>query len=269
MTKKHEHGLTADAAALAHLEEVAERLERALGQELVGAYAGGSIALDDYLPGRSDVDVAAVTRGRLVRERKEAVAEALRHESLPCPARGLELLVYSEAVARVPSPEPGFELDLNSGASMPFKLTLDASEVVPHWYLIDRAILAARGRTLSGPPAADVFAPVPRSMLLPLLVESIRWHAADPLALPDDAVLNACRALRYAEEDEWSGKAAASRWAQERLADGAVVADALAARQARGRVPRRSVDQLLDKILARLDEAAATADEGGTTCSSA
>src|SRR5436305_14912527 len=52
--------LAADAID-AYLEEVAGRLMTVLGDDLVGAYAGGSIALDEYLPGRSDVDVAVVT----------------------------------------------------------------------------------------------------------------------------------------------------------------------------------------------------------------
>jgi hypothetical protein len=243
----------------AYLEKVAGRLRSTLGDDLVGAYAGGSIALGEYLPGRSDADVSVVTRGRLPREAKKAVAAAVRNEALPCPARGLELVVYSERVARTPAPEPGFELDLNSGARMPFKLELDPRHAVPHWYVIDRAILAGHGRALTGPPAEEVFAPVPRTIVLPVLVEATRWHAESPDALGDDAVLNACRALRYAETGEWSGKAAAGRWALERLDDGAVVAAALAAREGTGRVP--APNRFLDEILTRL--------EGEITCSSA
>ena len=48
-------------------------------------------------------------KGRLVRD--------LCHDSLPCPARGLELVVYSEHVAGEPTAEPGFELELHTGST--------------------------------------------------------------------------------------------------------------------------------------------------------
>ena len=49
-------------------------------------------------------------------------------------------------------------------------------------------------------------------------------------AEPDDTVLNAARALRYAETDTWASKPAAGVWALARMPDDSVVAAALAAR---------------------------------------
>ena len=69
----------------------------------------------------------------------------------------------------------------------------------------------------------------PRSLLLPVVVESLRWHEGGE-SLGDDAVLNACRALRWARTGEWSSKPAAGRWALERELDPAMVRAALAAR---------------------------------------
>ena len=73
-----------------------------------------------------------------------------------------------------------------------------AGEIGSHWFAIDRSVLAQAGATLFGPPADEVFAAIPPDALRPVLAESIQWyiaHAADP----SDAVLNACRALRYSE----------------------------------------------------------------------
>ena len=64
------------------------------GCRLVGAYAAGSVGLDAYEPGRSDVDVALVCEDALAPVRKQRLVSSLRHEALPCPARGLELVVY-------------------------------------------------------------------------------------------------------------------------------------------------------------------------------
>src|SRR3954465_7470222 len=102
----------------AYLAELARRLRDVLGDDLLGVYAGGSYALGAYEPGRSDVDVTAVERGALTPETKQAVVERGRHEALPCPARGLELVVYPLATARAGDDEPGFELNLNTGAHM-------------------------------------------------------------------------------------------------------------------------------------------------------
>jgi Aminoglycoside adenylyltransferase, C-terminal domain len=53
-------------------------------------------------------------------------------------------------------------------------------------------------------------------MLLPVVAESLRWHATGG-ARTADAILNTCRAFRFSEEDVWSSKPEAGRWALERL----------------------------------------------------
>jgi predicted nucleotidyltransferase len=193
----------------AYLTEVAARLRRVLGGNLVGIYAGGSYALGGYAPGRSDLDVAAVVREPLSRETVSEVVAAVRHEALPSPARKLELVVYTEAAARSRSAEADFELNLNTGASEPFRLDTEPQAGESHWFAVDRSVLAATGVTLYGPPAADVFRAPGREDLMPLLAEVLRWyrdHAADK----EDAMLNAGRALHFAREGVWVPKGAAA-----------------------------------------------------------
>lgn len=197
---------------------------------LTGVYLGGSLALGDYLPGRSDVDIAAVTDGPLADAVKDAIVAAVRHESLPCPARGLELVVYREEVARGAGTEPDYELDLNTGARMAFRASFDPADADPHWYAIDRAILAAHGLALHGPPAREMFAAAPRSQLVPLLAGALRRHAASGVARGEDTVLNACRALHFARMGDWVPKRAAGEWALGALPYGALAGDALRAR---------------------------------------
>ena len=212
-----------------YLDELAGRAEGALGGRLVGVYAGGSLALGDYQPGRSDIDVAVVVEGRLGLESKEALVAALRHEALPCPARGLELVVYSRDAAKANTAEAEFELNLNTGAEMPFRVDLEPDPAETHWFALDRAILRAHGLTVLGPPAKDVFGVISRQELLAVLARAMRWHELGA-ARTDDAVLNGCRALRFARENEWSSKRAAGRWALGRVSDSTLVGQALAAR---------------------------------------
>jgi Domain of unknown function (DUF4111)/Nucleotidyltransferase domain len=246
-----------DPETTRYLEDVVARLRAILGDELVGAYAGGSLALGGYDPGRSDIDIAVVCRGKLADETKLEIVSALRHEALPCPARGLELVVYPESNVCEATPAAGYELNLNTGRSMPFHLSLSPGDgEAEHWYGIDRAIVRDHGRVLFGPPPQPLFGTIPKRMLLDLLIESLRWHENAGVARGDDAVLNACRALRYAAEGVWSSKIEAGRWARGRVDDGALVSDALAARTDGRRLDPRRVAAFLETARRSLEAAA-------------
>jgi hypothetical protein len=201
-------------AERAYLAQLVSRLRAVLGSELVGVYAGGSYALGGYEPGRSDLDVAAVTRHSLAEGVAERIVEVARHETLPCPARKLELVVYSAAAAQSGSIEPAFELNINTGANEPLRVDLGPRVGEGHWFAIDRSILAAHGRVLDGPPAGEVFASPSRRELLPVLGDALRWYLSHQ---PDceDGVLNAGRSLRFAREGVWMPKPALRKWARE------------------------------------------------------
>ena len=214
-----------------YLRSARDRLHDALGPGLVGVYAGGSWALGDYLPGRSDLDLAVVVDRPVSKARAAAVVSRLRHESLPCPARLLELVAYLDETARSGSATADFELNVNTGARVPLAVQSRDSpgEVAHHWFPIDRSVLSQAGVALLGPPAAEVFAPIPRAELLPVVADSVAWQRRHGGS--GDAVLNACRALRYANEGRWASKPAAGRWAAERaLAPTGLVTQALQAR---------------------------------------
>jgi hypothetical protein len=227
-----------------YLAELTRRLGAVLGGELLGVYAGGSYGLGAYEPGRSDIDVTVVVAGALSHAAKQAIVERLRHEALPCPARGLELVVYPLATARGGGGEPGFELNLNTGAAMGFRVDEAPGDIEGFWFAIDRSILRAHGVALTGPPAADLFAPIPRATLLELLQESIRWHRDSDVPLGSDTVLNTCRALRFASEGTWSSKREAGAWATQEP----IVAAALAGEPLERAAVARFLDAVLDEV---------------------
>ncbi|WP_326563516.1 nucleotidyltransferase domain-containing protein [Micromonospora peucetia] len=193
-----------------------------LGDDLVGAYAAGSVGLGAYQPGRSDVDVALVSAEALDLTRKQELVARLRHEALPCPARGLELVVYRWKIARSGTPEAGFEVELNTGARMPFRATWAAADRPAEdglfWYGLDRSILHQCGYALLGPPAAETFADLFPADLRRLLTDSLRWWLALPTPPGDgpapgaeDAVLGACRSLVKVRHGVWLSKVDAGR----------------------------------------------------------
>jgi hypothetical protein len=187
---------------VAYLTELVERVRGLLGDELVGVYLAGSGALGGYLHGRSDVDVAVVARNPLERAQKEDLVAALRHEALPCPARGLELVVYAHG-------RPLPELNLNTGERMEFLVTFEPGTDSPHWFVLDRAIIGQRGLALSGPTPAEALAPPSEDEVLEALAIGLQWYRDRPDEPRDDAALNAVRTRAYLERGEWLSKAEA------------------------------------------------------------
>jgi predicted nucleotidyltransferase len=240
-----------------YLYELVSRSERLLGGRLVGVYAGGSLALGDYKPGRSDIDVAVIVDGELAVEAKKELVAALRHELLPCPARGLELVVYSRAAAAAETVDARFELNLNSGSAMPFRADCEPYPEEAHWFALDRAILRAHGIALLGPPTESVFGSIPRERLLQVAAQSLRWHELGD-SRTDDAVLNACRALRFARQGLWPSKSAAGRWALGHVADRVLVEQALAARSGRAAPDARRAAAFVAAARSELETTAST-----------
>jgi hypothetical protein len=179
------------------------------------------------------------------------MVERLRHEALACPARGLELVAYRQEVTMSGTTEPGFELELNTGPGMEFRVTWRPedrpAEDGSFWYGLDRSLLHRRGLCLVGPPASHVFADLAPADVSDLLVASLRWWIArttpsDTTRLPDaedatlvpgaeDAVLGACRALVKHRWDRWLSKVDAGLLLlEDGYEPGDIISDALAAR---------------------------------------
>jgi hypothetical protein len=226
--------------------ELTARLSKILAERLLGVYAAGSFALGDFDPTRSDLDVIAVCRGMVTAAEKSSIVDALRQEVLPCPARKLELVLYPEETARVPSARAGFLLNLNTGPGSELRVDLAPGEIEEHWFPIDRAVVREAGRALAGPPPDELFAPLPRAVLLSVVRDALAWHRA---AGDANAVLNACRSLRWARTGLWSSKGEAGGWALDEVSDRELVAIALGRRAQTGMPDQGRVAAFVDWVL--------------------
>lgn len=166
-----------DAEVANFAAAVTGRVRGVLGEDLHAAYLHGSAAYDGFVPGQSDVDILAVCRRPLPVERKQALVGALSREADACPTRGLEFVLYSRAAVATPSRTPRFEINLNAGPRMPYRLSLDPASEPTHWFVLDVSIVREHGLRLAGPPAQEVLAPIPRPWLLDALEDSLEWHA--------------------------------------------------------------------------------------------
>jgi hypothetical protein len=211
-----------DSDVQRYLANLVDAARDVVDDNLIAAYAAGSIAMDAYQPDRSDVDVALICEDPLSLEQKHQLVAKLRHEVLPCPARGLELVAYRRIVAQSGTPEPGFEVELNTGSRMPFRATYGGEDRPAadgrFWYGLDRSILHQSGRPLIGPPAADMFTDLSPADLRALLIDALTWWLVQPMPAGDgpvsgseDAVLGACRSLVKFRYGMWLSKIAAGR----------------------------------------------------------
>jgi hypothetical protein len=238
---------------------VAEAVADTVGGDLVGAWFVGSLALGGYVPGESDIDIAAVCEVALSLRQKRQVASAIVEVSEGCPARGLEFTLYRREVAGSLPRGADFEVNANGGPRMPTAIHLDPGAESGFWYVLDRAIAHRGGVVISGPPASEVFADVPRSVLLNAMLESMAWHRVHEKATLY-SVLNACRAWRFAEENVLGSKLEGAAWARRRWPDTGVIDAAVALRrgEAAPALEGPAVDDLLSTVLTRL---AAAGDE--------
>jgi Domain of unknown function (DUF4111) len=178
-------------------------------------------------------------------ERREIVA-ALEHDALPCPARGLEFVLYADGAA------PAYAINLNTGAGIAHHVSLDPAADPPHWFVLDVAIARDHARVLCGAPPRQVFPAMSPDRVRRALAEALAWYR-DEGGADAATVLAACRALRWQRDAIWTSKGEAARWALTHVADPAVVADSVRAREAgAGTVDaaaaRRFVDAVLDEI---------------------
>ena len=172
----------------AYLEDLVRVLAESAPLEAV--YLHGSAALGAYEPGRSDIDVIAVTSRSLTVDERRALAAAV--EALPVPARKLELVVYPHGSDR-------WELNLNTGEHV----GLDPGAEPSFWFVLDRALAAEHAVPLVGPPWSELFQPESRGAIEGALDQVVAFDGWDD---PHDRRLAAARARIWRETGRWVSK---------------------------------------------------------------
>lgn len=197
-----------------YLLALKDALVTALGAEqVVQIFVVGSASYPSgYIPGQSDLDVAVVTRSRLDQQSLQSIPETCGHAILPCPADKLELVVYAYDDVHLDSPRLPYNISLNfnTGRTLPHDHVRYGNnpDDSPHWFILDIAAAHVNNVPLlpEGPAFADMFTPaLGRQQVLEALQTSLQWHI-DNEATSANAVLNACRGLRWAEQGVFGSK---------------------------------------------------------------
>nr|WP_296076176.1 aminoglycoside adenylyltransferase domain-containing protein [uncultured Actinoplanes sp.] len=194
-----------------------------------GLILSGSLAGDDFVPGRSDIDLLLVVEHGLQEDDVVALTAAVA-EADPSPAAGIDLHVVTAATARRPGPAPALELHVGRypGAA----LEVQAEVAGDPDLCAELSMARAGGISLFGPPAADLIGDVaPEWLHARGSFWLDRWLGlTGDVRHADFMVLTACRIWRFRVEGTHASKTAAARWALDRDGSLSAVRQALAAR---------------------------------------
>ncbi len=205
-----------DVASL--LDALVAGICQALGENLVGLYLRGSLAMGDFDPATSDVDYFAITE-RQVSAREFAALAAL-HASLGQPANPFGDQLEGTFVDRASAwrYEPGRRFP-----TIGRNEALEWSEHGANW-LLERWIVRERGVTLLGPDSRALIAPVSSDDLRAAIRDRLRDWAEFARQTDDPewrgsrghkayVVETMCRALRTLATGELQTKPQAVAWA--------------------------------------------------------
>jgi hypothetical protein len=181
-------------------------VEKSLGAGgLVGVYVHGSAVLGGFRPERSDVDVLVVVAKPVPPEGQAALGVQLLASAYPCPGIGLELSVITAATA-ADLDDCRFEVHIAS----PNEVVAGTGHTGDADLILYAEVCRRSGLAASGPPASSVFGAVPQERLVTAILVELEWGVSS--ASFEYAVLNACRALRFAADGSLPSKVAGGEW---------------------------------------------------------
>jgi hypothetical protein len=193
-----------------------------LGEQLVGIYLFGSLAVGDFDPATSDIDFVAVTAHELTAEELpplQALHARLFASGLPL-ADQVEGAYLSREALRVYDPATARHPHIDRGEA-----TLSVKQFHTDW-IVQRYSLREHGVVLFGPPLPALIEPIAPAALRAAVLELLHFWW-EPM-LGDDshlqhngyqayAVATFCRMLYTLEEGGLISKPGAGRWAMGRL----------------------------------------------------
>ncbi len=186
------------------------------GENLVGIYLHGSLAMGCLNPEKSDLDLILVVENSPTVEEKRNFSEELLKLSSEAPKKGFELSIVRRAVcAPFQYPTP-FEFHYSDGHKEAVLTDLSAyiekmqgedKDLGAHFTIINHY-----GIALYGPPVPEIFAPVPKKDYIDSIWFDVQNAESDILDYPLYITLNLCRVLGYLKEDLVLSKKTGGEW---------------------------------------------------------
>lgn len=244
--------------AFAAAKTIADACVAALQVPVRSVVLYGSLTMDDFVPGTSDIDLVVVVDEPLGADEIDALT-AMVVAADPAPAAGIDLHVVTSDVAAAPPRVPPMELRVGRYAHTDLEVEQKV-EGFPD-LLAELSMARVGGRSLLGLMPSEAIGEVDPEWIHERSVYWLtRW-----LTLVDDVqhaafmVLTACRMWRFRREGLHSSKTAAARWALARNGSLVAVDQALRQRTVDAAVPvdedgiRAVLETVLNEIRTRRD----------------
>ncbi|MDO3411474.1 DUF4111 domain-containing protein [Saccharibacillus sp. CPCC 101409] len=201
--------------AFAAAEELTERIVRALGDNTVGVYLHGSLALGGFNPAASDLDLLVAVKDKPARKQlRELTALTLELHSRLRSGRDIEYTVVEAAELRSPAcPTPVVyhysSMHRARYAGYPDYVCGDYED-----YDLAAQLTAAyeRGFALYGLPLRELYPPVPREAYVKSILHDVSEARTEIAGNSTYLILNLCRVLLFLQEGRLASKKEGGEW---------------------------------------------------------
>ncbi len=191
-----------------YIQSIVKMVSDFFGNDLVGVYLHGSLAMGSYYRPKSDIDLIIVVESVLNPNLRKSIANSLVRLSKVRPTLGnLEVSVITQEVAKFFSHPCPFEVHYSSdwhekiiNDQVDFSQNNEDPDLAAHiTYVVKRGIV------LKGKKINEVFGSVPWRYFLASILDDFGWIVENEniLESPFYSVLNICRVIRtLTERDE-------------------------------------------------------------------
>jgi len=195
------------------MEMIKCEYQQILGENLIGIYLHGSLAMGCFHPTVSDIDFVVVINNPLTDKEKRAIIETLIDLDDVKPAKGFEMSVLLLKDTRHFTYPTPFILHYSDSHKDNF---IQEGRLCENGKDPDLAahitVLKNRGKVICGQDIDTVFANVPREDYLKALVYDINDARALMNENPVYFILNICRTLCYLREGKVLSKVEGGQW---------------------------------------------------------
>jgi predicted nucleotidyltransferase len=187
-----------------------------LGDNLVGMYLHGSLAMGSFNPDSSDVDFLVVTKHQLTPAKRREMAQCMLRLSERAPRKGLEMSVITQEVLRDFKHPTPYEFHFSNEWKERYRNdTVDYSkdDLVDGDLAAHFTITKARGLVLSGKAIDAVFPDIPEQHYTASILADASEILSNMGSNPVYNVLNLCRVKAFLEAGFITSKREGGEWA--------------------------------------------------------
>jgi len=197
------------------INNILKNYQKILGDNIIGFYLHGSLAMNCFNHLSSDVDLLAIVKRKLTVKQKKAIIDYLLKEYNSSPVKGVEMsIVLEENVRNFTYPTP-FELHYSNDWYERYRN--DQVDYAKQSYDEDLAahfvITRNRGICLFGKPISEVFPEIPKELYARSLLNDARWIYERTEQNPVYTVLNLCRIMAFFKDNKIASKKEGGEWA--------------------------------------------------------